>query len=75
MFAPAPIDSGFVPYTKRSVLKRNAGLFVDGTAGRGRGTPRVSLQQAGCVQFCTDKTDGMSCGANCKGVCYGGICR
>lgn len=30
MLTPAPIDRDVVPYTKRAVLKYNAGLFVDG---------------------------------------------
>lgn len=46
MFIPAPIDRDFVPYTKRPVLKRNAGLFVDGTGGRGRGVSGVVPQSA-----------------------------
>jgi hypothetical protein len=76
MFAPAPIDNDFVPYTKRPVLKRNAGLFVDGTAGRGRGTPRVvPQQQIPCVQHCMNRTtDGLRCGANCGGTCQGPTC-
>jgi hypothetical protein len=74
MFAPAPIDSDFVPYTKRPVLKRNAGLFVDGV-GRGRGTPRVVPQQVACIPYCKDRTtDGMRCGANCAGICSGPTC-
>jgi hypothetical protein len=77
MLAPAPIDSDFVPYTKRRVLKRNAGLFVDG-AGRGRATPRVTLQQLAwnfpCVQNCDGTTDGRCCGTNGAGRCLGYIC-
>ena len=42
MFVPAPIDKSFVPYTKRPMLRRNAGLFVDGGAGRGRVVPQVA---------------------------------
>jgi hypothetical protein len=77
MLAPAPIDSDFVPYTKRRVLRRNAGLFVDGT-GRGRATPRVVLR--GCiwppVQNCDKElgTDGRCCGTNGTGTCYGDLC-
>ncbi len=44
MFVPAPIDNNYVPYTKRSVLKRNAGLFVDGSRGRARRAGRVAPQ-------------------------------
>jgi hypothetical protein len=75
MFVPAPIDKDFVPYTKRPVLKQNAGLFVDGAAGRGRATPRVVLQQIPCTSYCKDKTtDGMRCGPNCAGTCFGPTC-
>jgi hypothetical protein len=49
MFTPAPIDLNFVPYTKRRVLKRNAGLFVDGAAGAGRSGGRVTPQSASCA--------------------------
>jgi hypothetical protein len=45
MFVPAPIDNDFVPYTKRSMMLRNAGLFVDGAATKGRGGSRVVPQQ------------------------------
>jgi len=44
MSAPVSIDKDFVPYTKRPVLIRNAGLFVDGATGRGRSVPRVLPQ-------------------------------
>jgi hypothetical protein len=75
MFVPALMDKDFVPYTKRPVLKRNAGLFVDGAAGRRRGTVRVAPQQIPCVQQCIDRTtDGMRCGANCGGTCRGPTC-
>jgi hypothetical protein len=46
MFVAAPIDRNFVPHKKRSVLRRNAGLFVDGKTGSGRGASRVVLQAA-----------------------------
>ena len=45
MFTPAPIDKNFVPYSKRPVLMNNAGLFVDGAAGKGRGRSRVGRKQ------------------------------
>lgn len=72
MFVPAPIDRDFVPYTKRAVLKHNAGLFVDGVAGRGRGTARVVPQQ--CPTSCYNLPDGTPCGANCTGSCRGNWC-
>jgi hypothetical protein len=76
MFTPAPIDHSFVPYTKRPKLKRNAGLFVDGRAGKGRGTARVVPQQITCVQHCNPNhtTDNMPCGPNCAGTCNGPVC-
>jgi hypothetical protein len=73
MLAPALIESDFIPYTKRRVVKRNAGLFVDGGAGRGGGTPRVVLQQAPCVIDCVGN-EGRCCGVNGAGRCVGGIC-
>lgn len=75
MFVPAPIDKDFVPYTKRPVLKRNAGLFVDGGKSKRGSGARVALQQAPCVQHCMGRTtDGMQCGANCAGTCQGPTC-
>jgi hypothetical protein len=64
MFVPAPIDSDFLPYTKRPVLKRNAGLFVDGTARRGRGA-RVVPQN----YQCGPNDIGKACGVNNAGIC------
>jgi hypothetical protein len=61
MFVPAPIDKDFVPYTKRPLLKRNVGLFVDGAAGRSRGAPRVMAQQQ---NPCVGK-HGVLCGDAC----------
>ncbi len=58
MFTPAPIDKDFVPYNKRPVLKRNAGLFVDGTGGRGRGASRVVPQSIDCA----GQSTGTACG-------------
>jgi hypothetical protein len=46
MYTPVSVDKDFVPYTKRPVLKRNAGLFVDGAAGRGGSVPRVFPQSS-----------------------------
>jgi hypothetical protein len=64
MFKPAPIDKDFVPYTKRPVLRRNAGLFVDGARGRGRGGARVLPQQSALLNFqeCVGKPAGVPCG-------------
>jgi hypothetical protein len=58
MFAPAAIDKSFVPYTKRRVLRRNAGLFVDAKAGGSRSISRVVPQSAECA----GKRDGTPCG-------------
>jgi hypothetical protein len=44
MFVPAPIDRNYIPYTKRPVLPRNQGLFVDATGGGRRGAPFVVPQ-------------------------------
>lgn len=66
MFVPAPIDKDFLPYTMRSVLKRNAGLFVDGAAGKNRGGSRVVPQN----YQCRSQADyGKPCGANNAGQC------
>jgi hypothetical protein len=59
MFVPAPIDKEFVPYTKRSVLRTNAGLFVDRATGRGRKARRVVQQQ---VDECSGRPDCYPCG-------------
>jgi hypothetical protein len=48
MFLPAPIDKDFVPYTKRPVLKRNAGLFIYGAA-RGSFGARVVPQRTQAI--------------------------
>lgn len=58
MFVPRGIDRNFIPYNKRVVSQRNAGLFVDGKAGRRDGGPRVLLQSAECA----GKPDGTPCG-------------
>jgi hypothetical protein len=67
MFVPAPIDMAFVPYTKRRVLKHNAGLFVDGTGGTGGSASRVAPQfDAGP---CFGKKKGARCGPDGMGYC------
>jgi len=48
MLAPTPIDENFTPYTKRPVLRRNASLFIDSSAGRAHGSSRVIPQSASC---------------------------
>jgi hypothetical protein len=59
MFVPAPIDKSFVPYSNRSVLRRNAALIIDaGGGGKGGGTSRVVLQSE-----CAGKRFGTDCGA------------
>jgi len=70
MLTPAPIDNDVVPYTKRPVLRRNAGLFVDGNAGRSRGAPRVVPQ----IAECAGKEDGTPCGAFPNMQCVDGEC-
>jgi hypothetical protein len=72
MFVPAPIEKDFVPYTKRSVLRRNAGLFVDGTFGRGRTGSRVVPQQGQCSNGPAD--NGKQCGPGGVGRCLDGQC-
>ena len=63
MFTPAPIDKNFVPYT-RPVLMNNAGLFVDGAAGKCRGRSRVAPQTSVFVDDpCYRKPQGWPCGA------------
>lgn len=42
MFQLAPIDTDFVPYSRRPVRKNNAGLFI--TRGRRGGVAGVALQ-------------------------------
>jgi hypothetical protein len=59
MFVPSPIDNSYVPYTKRSVLKLNAGLFVDEASGKRRGGPRVMPQQQ--EANCTTAPPGTIC--------------
>jgi hypothetical protein len=49
MFVPVPIDKNYVPFTKRPVLRRNAGLFVDPPASQGRGAARVVPQSSDCA--------------------------
>ncbi len=59
MFVPAPIDKEYVPYTMRSVQRRNAGRFVDGAVSGARGGPRVVQQQ---LDECAGKSDCSPCG-------------
>ena len=70
MFVPAPIDRNFVPHTKRLVLRHNAGLFVDGKAGRDANSSRVALQ----IAECAGKRDGTPCGPFPGMVCEDGEC-
>jgi hypothetical protein len=42
MFPLAPIEKGFVPYSRRAARKNNAGLFIGG--GRRGAVASVSLQ-------------------------------
>jgi len=74
MFAPVVIDKDYVPYTKRPVLRRNAGLFVR-SLGRSRGGAWVVPQNGGCA----GKPNGTPCGyypgmACCDGECKFGSC-
>jgi hypothetical protein len=74
MIAPAAVDKDYVPYTKRRVLRGNAGLFVH-AMGRGRGSARVALQNGGCA----GRENGTPCGsypgmACCDGECKFGAC-
>ncbi len=74
MIAPAAVDRDYIPYTKRPVLRANAGLFVL-PLGRGRGGARVALQNGGCA----GKPNGTPCGAYpgmacCDGECTFGPC-
>jgi hypothetical protein len=70
MFVPIPIDRDFVPHTKKPVLRRNAGLFVDGKAGGNAGTSRVVPQ----IAECAGKRDGTPCGPFPGMVCIEGEC-
>jgi len=70
---PAVIDRDYVPYTKRRVLRGNAGLFVQ-AAGRSRGAALVVPQNG-----CAGKPNGTPCGhmqgmACCDGECVFGGC-
>jgi hypothetical protein len=71
---PAAIDKDYVPYTKRPVLRSNAGLFV-AAFGRGGAGAHVVLQAGGCV----GKPNGTPCGSYpgmtcCDGECIFGSC-
>jgi hypothetical protein len=70
----AAVDKDYVPYTKRLVLRSNAGLFVS-AIGRGGAGAQVALQAGGCV----GKSDGTPCGSFpgmtcCDGQCIFGSC-
>ena len=70
----ASVDKDYVPYTKRPVLRRNAGLFVS-VVGRGRTGAQVALQSGGCV----GRPDGAPCGSYpgmtcCDNECIFGSC-
>jgi hypothetical protein len=71
MLAPALIDRDFVPYTRRPIFRRNAALFVDGSAGKGGGGSRVVPQ---CLTSCEPRNQGMPCGVGCQGKCNGYEC-
>ena len=70
MFVPAPIDKDFVPYTKRRILRRNAGLFVDAGGSRGGGAPRVVPQSQ-----CAGQPNGTPCGSFPNMFCCDGECK
>lgn len=61
MFLPARIDNDFVPYTKRRVLRRNAGLFVDAGGPRGRDAARAVPQRRSMGMECVGKPDCYPC--------------
>jgi hypothetical protein len=72
MFVPAPIDKNFVPHTRRPVLRRNAGLFVDAGAGGNAGISRVVPQSRDCA----GRPDGAPCGPHPSWgmICVDGEC-
>jgi hypothetical protein len=70
MFVPAPIESDFVPYTHRPVLRRNAALFVKGRRRGGRSSPRVVPQNSECA----GKRNGTECGYYAGMYCCDGEC-
>jgi hypothetical protein len=74
MFVPNPIDKNYIPYTKRPVLRRNAGLFVDGKSRGSRSSGRVVPQ----IAECAGKPDGTPCGPLYNGrrllSCQNGEC-
>lgn len=71
MYTPAPIDKDFVPYSKRPVLRRNAGLFVDGAAKRDSGASRVVPQNPQCA----GKPNFTSCGSYPGILLLWGLCQ
>jgi hypothetical protein len=58
MFRLAPIDSDFVPYSRRPVRKNNAGLFVKGRRRGGGAPPAVALQSS---MQCRYPCDSLNC--------------
>lgn len=71
MFIPAPIESDFVPYTKRPVLKRNTALFVKSNRSGGGGSPRVVPQNSECA----GASNGTKCGSYPGMSCCDGECK
>ena len=69
MFKPDPIDTRFVPYTKRPRGKYNAALFVEGGKGRAPRSARVEQQNLRCLgDYCYD---GKKIIGRCRdGECY-----
>lgn len=72
MSMPAPIDLSFVPYTKRPMLRRNAGLFVDARRGRGRGAKSRVVPQ---TPECAGRPNGTPCGNDPDMFCCFGECK
>ena len=72
MLTPAPIDNDVVPYTKRPVFRRNAGLFVGGTPAE------VAARPAWCrkLRSVLDKKTArhvvlfQTCSASTGSVCF-----
>lgn len=58
MRRPAAIDKNFVPHNKRAVLRRHAGLFVDGSSTT-LGAPLAVSDET--RNECYGKDDGTPC--------------